>query len=66
MRRPLAHYTPISLAVPVRLSGRYGLTLLLPIRRTAKPTVSAAAAADSKDATSVHYVYLCRKGAGDD
>lgn len=37
-----------------------------PSLSAAKPTVSAAAAADSKDATSVHYVYLCRKGAGEE
>jgi len=34
-----------------------------PLAAAAKPTVSAAAAADAKDSTSVHYIYLCRKGA---
>jgi hypothetical protein len=28
-----------------------------------KPTVSAAAVPDTKDANSVHYVYVCQKGA---
>ncbi len=29
-----------------------------------KPTVSATAVPDTKDANSVHYVYVCQKGGG--
>jgi hypothetical protein len=31
-------------------------------RKTAKPTVSAAAVPDTNDANSVHYVFVCQKG----
>lgn len=32
----------------------------------AKPTVSATAVPDTKDANSVHYIYVCQKGGGGD
>ena len=36
------------------------------VHTVAKPTVSAAAVPDAKDASSVHYVYVCAKGAESD
>ena len=36
------------------------------VHTIAKPTVSATAVPDAKDASSVHYVYVCSKGADDD
>mmetsp|Transcript_14963 Transcript_14963/g.47710 ORF Transcript_14963/g.47710 Transcript_14963/m.47710 type:complete len:213 (+) Transcript_14963:14-652(+) len=38
----------------------YGWTV--DVQTVPKPTVSAAAVPDAKDASSVHYIYVCRKG----